>query len=176
MNKEELREQQKAAIAEYKNSIEAEPEVKKWIDHKKKIRWIGIIYLLIYFGFQVGAYRYMDSDFNMTRFLFKSMFSVAWFAFFMTPTANWKLCLMFYVSAIYNAMDIAKAYKNYNGFAVYFQNGPVWAIIFIMSVLIPILFLILACWLTIPEKNRALSDRAQELNKAYIENIKQLNK
>jgi len=117
----------------------------------------------------------IGAEISVAFMVLKPLFSIAWFAFFISPTAHWKMGLMFYVSAIYNAMDIVKAYMNQGGFSVYFQNGPLWAIYLIMAILIPVLFLILAIWITIPQKNKELSEKAQELNKEFVENLKKVN-
>ena len=175
MNNEERKEKQKAIMNEYKRKIEAEPEVKKWINHKKIIRSIGIVYLLAYFGIEYIAYISVDADINLVRLGVKALFAIAWFALFIMPTGAWKLGLMFFVSAIYNTMGIIKAFENLNGFDMYFENGPLWSIYFIMSILVPILFFALGCWLTIPKKHKDLSDRAMELNKEYVEELKQMS-
>lgn len=175
MNKVEFKEKQKEIMTAYQNKIEAEPEVKKWIDHKKILRYVGVIYILIYFGIEICAILSINAQPEYTRLLLKAAFCILWYLFFISPSASWKLGIMFYVSAIYNSMNVITAYTKYNGFDTYFQNGPLWAIYFIMSILLIVLFFVLACWLTIPKKNRELSDRAQELFKEYSEDVKQLN-
>ncbi len=175
MSNEELREKQQEVMDEYKRKLSSNSAVSKWVNQKKMIRLIGVIFLLAYFGIQYLAFQSVKAEINVALLVVKALFGIFWFTFFILPTGPWKASLMFYLSAAYNFADIVNFYMKNGDFSFYFSNGPMLEIYFIMSVLIPILFLLLACWLTIPKKNRELADQAQELNKEYIENVKQLN-
>lgn len=176
MNSEELKAKQQEAIDQYKRALESEPEVKKWVDHKKKLRLFAILYLLAYYVVEFMAYNSVNADINMTRLVVKFLFGVFWMSLFLLPTAAWKVSDIFYISAIWNFFSLAKLYGNQKDFSIYFQHGALYSIFFIMSVAIPVLQLVLACWLTIPKKHRELADRAQEINQVYMDNVKQINK
>lgn len=176
MNNDVLKAKQQEAMDQYKRNLEAEPDVKKWIDQKKKIRLFAIIFLLAYYVVEFLAYDSVKAEINMTRLVIKALVAVCWMAFFMLPTAPWKVSCMFYVSAAWNFWNLCKMYINQKDFSLYFQNGSFLAIFFVMSVAIPFLLLALACWLTIPMKNRELADRAQDINQEFVESVKQISK
>ena len=106
----------------------------------------------------------------------KTLFGIGWFSLFIAPTGEWKLNVMFYVSAIVNGSNLVKTYMKYGDFSAYFSNGPLLAICMVMCFMIPVLYCISACWLTVPAKNRKLSDRAKELYKEYIDSLNVLIK
>ena len=176
MSNEELKEKQKALIDEYQKKMDSEPEIKKWVEHKKRLRLFGIVFILAYYVIYYLAYKSINAEINVLLVAAKALFGIGWFSFFIAPTGAWKLNVMFYVSAIVNSCSLAKVYMKYGDFSAYFSNGPLLAICMVMCFMIPVLYCILACWLTVPEKNRKLSDRAQELYKEYIDNLNLLAK
>lgn len=176
MTKEELQEKQKAVIEEYNQSIEANPDVKKWISTKRKLTLIAIIYVVAYYIIEYLAYTSVNSEISIGRLVVRAIIAVGWFVLFLIPNANWKANLIFYVSAAYNFLSLIKILTGNIDVGAYFSNGPFLAIFFVMSVAMPFLILALACWLTIPKKNRELSDKAQKLSNVYAENLKAINK
>lgn len=176
MNNEELRVKQQEVLEQYKRNIDAQPDVKKWISHKKILCLIAIIFIATYYVVEYLAYNSVNAEINVRRLAIKAIFAILWMSLFLFPTAAWKVNLIFYASAIWNFVSLFRMDFNQREISAYFQNGPLIAIFFIMSVAIPILLLVLACWLTIPKRNRELADRAQRINQEYMDSIKQIGK
>lgn len=152
MTNEERKEQQKAILDEYNRELDSHEDLKAWVAHKKKILLIGLIYLASFYVIQYMALVSINAEVNSVMIILRAVFNLIWFYVFLSPMGNWKLSIMFFVSAFYNFYGFWQLYEKNGSFDAFFTHGPLMAIYFVMSILIPVLYLALGCWLAIPEK------------------------
>ena len=81
MSNEELKEKQKALIDEYQKKMDSEPEIKKWVEHKKRLRLFGIVFILAYYVIYYLAYKSINAEINVLLVAAKALFGIGEFSF-----------------------------------------------------------------------------------------------
>lgn len=147
---------------EFQARLNAEPEVQSWVNRKKGLQKLGLVLLAVFFVLEIMAYNRLGIQMKMRTEIFRIFIAFFWYILFISPTGPWRLNIMFYVSGLVNLLTMFKTFSNGINMERLLENPVVLAYL-IMSCLIPVYFLILACYLTIPQKHRMLSDRAAEL-------------
>ncbi len=177
MNKEERRALKQQLAEEKERMYNADPEVKHWIKTKRTIFWALAVYWIVHALLSIIALQQIGAGFRLATDVLRPLFQLFWIYVFISPNGTWRVNVVFYFWALSNlALNFNNYMSNLQG---YFQEAvaqiPVLGVVFFMEVLVPFLFLGIACYLTIPKSHRELSDRVQNMQRELLESFKKMS-
>lgn len=177
MDKEEQKILKQRFLEEKEQAYEAEPEVKNWIKKKKIIFRILAAYWIVHAVLSTIALQQMGEGFRVMMDVLRPLFQIFWLYVFVSPNGTWRINTVLYFWALYNlAMNLNNYTRNLQGYLPELvQQMPVMGVIFGMELLVPVLFLAAACYLTIPRAHRELSERAEQIQKELMESFKAMS-
>lgn len=177
MDKQEYKQQRRQLSEEEKKLYEAEPEVNGWVKTKQVIFRCIAGYWIVHAILTIIVMIQMQSASNIGMEVAKLLFQLFWIYVCISPKGTWRVSAVFYFFALYNlGINMMNYYKNLQGYvAELFTQMPVLGAMFVMEMLVPFLFLGVACYLTLPKKHRMLSEQAEAIRKNFVEEIKTRN-
>lgn len=177
MDKEEQKRIKQQFLEEQERAYDAEPDVKNWIKTKETIYKVLAAYWLVHAVLCIAALLQAQAGLNFITDILKPVFQLFWLYVFISPKNTWRVNTALYFAAFYNFVMNLNHYFHLRGYLwETVRLSPVTGIVFLMDALVPFLFLITACYLTIPKAHRDLSDRAKELQTEIMERAKELYK
>lgn len=177
MTKEEHAALKQQFLEERERAFDAEPEVKNWIKTKKNVFRILAVYWIIHAVLSSVALHQIGSGFNLLIDVLRPLFQIFWLYVFISPNGSWRINMVLYFWALSNlALNLNNYIHNLQGYLLeMIAHTPVLGVVFGMEMLIPVLFLGIACYLTLPKKHRELSERAEEIQKELAANFKAMS-
>lgn len=177
MTKEEHEYLKQQFLEERERAYDAEPEVKNWIKTKQTIFRVLALYWIIHAVLSNIALWQMGAGVHVLTDILAPLFQLFWLFVFISPSGTWRVNAVLYFWALYNfALNLNNYMHNLQGHLLeVIAQMPVLGIVFGMEIMVPFLFLGIACYLTLPKRHRELSERAEAIQKELSESFKAMN-
>lgn len=177
MTKEEHAALKQQFLEERERAYDAEPEVKNWIKTKRNIFRILAVYWIIHAVFSSVALHQIGSGFNLLMDVLRPLFQIFWLYVFISPNGSWRINMVLYFWALSNmVLNLNNYMHNLQGYVLEMvAQMPVLGAVFGMELLVPVLFLGIACYLTLPKKHREWSERAEQIQKELSASFKAMS-
>lgn len=174
MTKEEHAALKQQFLEEKERAYDAEPEVKSWIEKKKRVFRFMAVYWVIHAVLSGVALYQMGSGIHFLTEVLAPLFQIFWLYVLISPSGTWRVNAVLYFLALYNAvMNLNNYMNNLQGYLLEMViQMPVMGAVFGMEILVPVLFLGIACYLTLPKAHREWSERAEQIQKEVAANFK----
>lgn len=177
MTKEEHAALKQQFMEERERTYDAEPEVKNWIKTKRNVFRILAVYWMIHAVLSSVALHQIGSGFNLLTDVLAPLFQIFWLYVFISPNGTWRINMVLYFWALSNlALNLNNYMHNLRGYLLeMIAQTPVLGVVFGMEVLVPFLFLAIACYLTLPKLHREWSERAEQIQKELSASFKAMS-
>lgn len=177
MTKEQYADFKRQFLEEKQKAYEAEPDVYRLIKTKRLFWRILAVCLAIHCALTIIASIQIQSDINYLFEILRTLFQIFWLYVFISPEGTWRLNIMLYISAAYNLITVINQSRSslqdvFPQFIQFIQEMPIFGILLFMEVLLPVVFLGIALYLTLPGAHRKQAERVQEIIKELQESQK----
>lgn len=179
MDKAEYIRKQKEILQRQAQIFEEKPEVGRYVKIKKIALWVlaGIIGLHgvveVWLLFLVPGF----SGYDVGKAIIKVLFLLAMLFVLLNKLGSWRRILILYAYAALNfgmlvqyregIMDVAATLRYMS-----IPEGPLYAVMILMEVLLPFALLAFALYLTVPFRHQVIADAAAKMYKEDIEEVR----
>lgn len=180
MDREEYKSEWNRAKQEQKQYFRDNPAAGRLAMTKKIFLWFLLIYLLVHFAMSARIMIQQESiiGFSVGAEAVKMLFQMFLLGVILNHMGIWRQNLLLYVAAVYNFAVVLRNSKTMEEVAKYLPymsgtSGMTYGILIWMDVMYPMILLAIALWLTVPRRNRELSE---EISAMFQESVKDLRK
>lgn len=180
MEREEYKSARGRALEEQKQYFRENPEPRRFAMIKKIFLWFLLIYLLVHFVLFVWIMILQESftGFAAGAEAAKMLFQMFLLGVVLNHMGVWRQNFLLYVMAVYNFAVLLKNSRAMEELAEYLpylpgSSGMAYRALMWMEVIYPLILLVMALWLTVPRRNRELSE---EISAMFQESVKDLTR
>lgn len=180
MEREEYKSVRDRALEEQKQYFLENAEPRRFAMIKKIFLWFLLIYLLVHFVLSVWI---MILQGSVTAFavgvdIVKMLFQMFLLGLVLNHMGIWRQNFLLYVMAAYDFAALLRNSKAMEELAEYLSclsvaSGMAYRALMWMEVIYPLILLVMALWLTVPRRNRELSE---EISAMFQESVKDLTR
>lgn len=178
MDQAEYKMEREKALRQQEQFLSENPEIRRLVMTKKIFLRFLIGYLIVHFGLTV-CIRVQQGDFTgftAAAEAVKLLFQMLWLCLFLNYAGNWKQNLMLFISALYNLavlLQNSKLLREVVSYLPYMERstGLMYGSTLLMEALIPFILAGMGFWLTVPRRNRELSEEAAAMYQETLQNL-----
>ena len=146
-----------------------DPEVAVWVRTKRILWRITAGYFILHMVLDILLRMQMQTYEGLGREIFKLLFQLFWLFISINPERSWRISTLLYLFAVVNFSMLFLSGESMLNSLPYISAMPLLGAIMFMELLLPLLLLALAIYLTAFPKSRELSERAWEICKKSME-------